>query len=261
MKTKPFLKWPGGKRAILPQILPYVPKNYNRYFEPFLGAGALFFTLQPKKAFLSDMCEELIDTYLAIRVDPQGIIWRLKRHLNNQNWYYSTRRINPADLSIFDRAARFIYLNRTCFNGLYRVNSRGQFNVSFGNYKNPNICDEKNLIAVSKALENVSFRYGDFSYVAERARYGDFVYLDPPYYGGFTHYTAEGFMKEDQERLASMFHTLVANGAKPLLSNSNTSLIRDLYRDYKIIEIEAPCSIAAKVSSRGKVKELLIKGY
>ncbi|PIQ68894.1 MAG: modification methylase [Candidatus Taylorbacteria bacterium CG11_big_fil_rev_8_21_14_0_20_46_11] len=200
-KAKPFVKWVGGKRQLLKQFRLmhlYPPDRFNpktgRYFEPFVGGGAVFFDLVPKKAFLSDLNSELVTTYNVIKNDVEKLIDSLKKHKIDKKYFLQIRAQDPAELSDLNIASRFIYLNRTCFNGMYRVNSKGGFNVPFGKYTNPLICDEVNLRKVSKALQNVEIKRQDYKEVLKRARKGDFVYFDPPYYpvsktASFTPYT------------------------------------------------------------------------
>lgn len=273
--AKPFLKWCGGKTVLLPEILPRLPKKINTYFEPFLGGGAVFFALAAEGRFervvLGDMNQELITTYGAIRNELYEVLRLLKAHAakHSEEYFYKVRaQTEPSDkranLSAYV-AARFIYLNRTCFNGLYRVNRQGRFNVPFGRYANPTICDEENLRAVSQVLRGVTLTSIDFQNTTFVAKKGDAVYFDPPYVpisetSNFTAYSAGGFGLGEQERLRDCFATLDRRGVHVLLSNSDTPLVRKLYKGFKIETVEAPRRVNSKGSARGNVKELLISG-
>jgi len=261
--ARPFLKWAGGKSQLLPDLLRYAPGEYGRYYEPFLGGGALFFALQPARAVLSDSNAQLIGAYQAVRQDVEALIRRLRRFRATRDAYYSVRARDPADLSPMARAARFIYLNRTCYNGLYRVNSAGRFNVPFGRYKNPRICDPEGLRAAGAALRRARLRVGDFEAVTRPARAGDLVYFDPPFdplspTASFTSYTAGGFGPEEQARLARLCRALAERGCHVMLSNSDTPLIRRLYRDFRLVELQARRAINRNANGRGPVTELLI---
>ncbi len=269
VKPRPFVKWAGGKRQILKHLLFYAPKEFNRYFEPFVGGGALFFELSPKRAVISDLNAELINAYRVIKGQVEELIESLKKHKNNEEYYYRIRSLKPAELSPVERASRFIYLNKTCFNGLYRENSKGEFNVPFGRYKRPKICDEENLRAVSEFLNSVEVEIlnADYREVCKRAEAGDFIYLDPPYIpvsktAGFTTYTGGGFGEEDHRKLAEVFRELSEKGCFVMLSNADHPLIRELYRDFKLIEITTNRAISCKRSKRkGSGRELLIMNY
>ncbi|WP_456419878.1 DNA adenine methylase [Thermovibrio sp.] len=269
VKPRPFVKWAGGKRQILKHLLFYAPKEFNRYFEPFVGGGALFFELSPKRAVISDLNAELINAYRVIKGQVEELIESLKKHKNNEEYYYRIRSLKPAELSPVERASRFIYLNKTCFNGLYRENSKGEFNVPFGRYKRPKICDEENLRAVSEFLNSVEVEIlnADYGEVCKRAEAGDFIYLDPPYIpvsktAGFTTYTGGGFGEEDHRKLAEVFRELSEKGCFVMLSNADHPLIRELYRDFKLIEITTNRAISCKRSKRkGSGRELLIMNY
>jgi len=266
----PFLKWAGGKQRLLSQYDPYFPPldQIGRYFEPFIGSAAVFFHLQPPRATLSDRNEKLVELYRTIQQDVEAVIDALQPHHNDSDYYYSVRAQDPAELTAVQRAARLIFLNKTCYNGLYRENSKGEFNVPFGRYKRPNICDEPRLRAASRALQGVSLRAADFEEILAAAQPGDFIYLDPPYAplsatSNFTSYSKHGFSGEDQRRLAETFHELTARGCKVMLSNSSAPLIYDLYdeRGYRLIPIQARRNINSKAHKRGPVKELLILNY
>ena len=268
-KPKPFVKWAGGKRQLVDILLSNVPPSFNRYFEPFVGGGALLFELQPQKAVISDINEELINAYQVIKDNVEELINSLKKHKNTKEYYYAIRAINPKTLTPVERASRFIYLNKTCFNGLYRENSKGQFNVPFGRYKNPKICDEENLRAVSEFLNKIEITIlnCDYKMTCEMAKSGDFVYLDPPYYpisktASFTKYNKNDFSEKDQVELSEIFKELDKKGCYVMLSNSNTEFIKKLYANYRIQEIKANRFINCKANRRGKSNiEVLITNF
>jgi DNA adenine methylase len=283
MIARPFLKWAGGKTALLPEILPRLPKKINTYYEPFVGGGAVFFALAAEKRFeganISDVNSELVEAYSTVGADPKGVIKVLKRHAKKhcEDHYYAIRALNHTKLSRIERAARTIYLNRTGFNGLYRVNRKGLFNVPFGDYANPTICNEENLIAVSSLLIaklgaaawNDDFTVGvairDFEIAVSDAKRGDAVYFDPPYVpvsktANFTAYSKGGFNDEEQARLRDCFARLYKRGVHVLLSNSDTPFVRKLYKGFKLEKVQAPRRINSKGGKRGNVGELLITG-
>ena len=278
-KPKPFVKWVGGKRQLLKQFRSdnlYPPFAFNpkkaTYFEPFAGGGAMFFDLLPEKAVLSDMNEELVITYNVIKNDTEALIKKLKEHQkkNNKEYFLKIRAQVAEKLSKVDRAARFIYLNRTGFNGLYRVNRSGQFNVPFGDNRNPLICDEENLRKAHSAMKNTSILHQDYKKVLEKAKKGDFIYFDPPYYpvsktAAFTNYTKEGFLEKEQEELRDVFVKLHKRGCYVMLSNSDTPFINKLYSklDKKIVikKVFAGRAINSKGSGRGKIKEVVVINY
>ncbi|PIT89218.1 MAG: modification methylase [Candidatus Levybacteria bacterium CG10_big_fil_rev_8_21_14_0_10_36_7] len=275
-KPKPFVKWVGGKRQLLKQfrlLNLYPPANFdpklNKYFEPFVGGGAVFFDLLPEKAELSDLNEELVITYNVIKNDIDGLIKSLKKHKYEKEYYLKVRAKNPKELSDVEVASRFIYLNRTGFNGMYRVNSKGGFNVPFGRYNNPIICDEKNLRRVSKSLQKVSINHQDYKEVLKNAKKGDFIYFDPPYYpisktASFTSYTAESFLEKEQTELRNTFAELHKRGCFVMLSNSDTPFINKIYSEIpsaKITKVEAGRAINSKGSKRGKITEVLVTNY
>ena len=262
---QPFLKWAGGKRQLLPVLKRYFPKKFNRYFEPFVGGGAVFFSLNHPRSYLSDTNEELICCYRVIRSDVNALIDKLKEHYYEKEYYYSVRAQLPDSLSEVERAARMIYLNRCGFNGLYRVNQKGQFNVPFGRYKNPKICDERNLNECSQLLQDTVLRTDSFEKVIDYAKQGDFIYFDPPYIplsesSSFTQYTSSGFSIEDQRHLAEVFATLVNKGVSVLLSNSDTPEVEELYRGYTHQRVLAHRRINSQVGGRGRIYERLIIG-
>lgn len=275
---RPFVKWVGGKRQLLKQFRMlglYPPVDFdpskNTYYEPFVGGGAVFFDLHPQKAALSDMNKELVTTYNVVKNNVEGLIRSLRKHVYEKEYYLRVRAKDPAKLTDVEVASRFIYLNRTGFNGLYRVNSAGRFNVPFGRYTNPKICDAENLRKVSKALQRVTIRHEDYQHVLKRAKKGDFVYLDPPYHpltttAAFTSYTANGFSAEDQIRLRNVFVELHKRGCYVMLSNSSAAFIKKIYSEIKdkrirIHEIEAGRMVNSRAKGRGKVKEVLVTNY
>ncbi len=277
----PFVKWAGGKTQLLSKIHQFIPTDFKRYFEPFLGGAALFFYLNSNRnhqfeAFLTDINTELINAYLVVKTDIELLIQVLSSYQKEfkktrSAFYYGIR--NNAEKYVTNRteqAARFIFLNKTCYNGLYRVNSQGKFNVPIGRYNNPLICDSQNLRNVSLALQRlrVAVKACDYRDVLENAERGDFVYLDPPYNptsstANFTSYTNSGFKSEDQQRLAEIFRILTNRKCKVLLSNSDTPKIRKLYSDsdYTIERVEVLRSINSNASRRVGHRELLIRNF
>jgi len=276
--AKPFVKWVGGKRQLIPELLKYIPRNFNNYFEPFVGGGALFFELynlgilKNKKVFLFDINEELINAYKIIRDYPNELIEKLKefKSKHNKEFYYQIRELDRTDnykkLNNIIKAARFIYLNKTCFNGLYRVNKKGYFNVPMGEYKNPKILDENNILLVSEALQNTIIKHCDYKKVLEYAQKEDFIYFDPPYYplnetSNFTSYTQEKFLEKEQIELFETFNILSQKGCFVLESNSDTKFIKNLYNKFRIEKVFANRSINSKANNRGKITEVLIRNY
>lgn len=275
-KPKPFVKWVGGKRQLLKQFRElnlYPPECFNpesnTYFEPFVGGGAVFFDLLPKHAELSDTNRELVMTYNVIKDNVDGLIKSLKKHIYNKEYYLGVRAQDINELSDIDVASRFIFLNRTSFNGMYRVNKSGQFNVPFGRYKNPLICDENNLRKVSEALQGIAITHRDYKDVLKLAKIGDFIYFDPPYYplnptSSFTAYTAKGFFEKEQIELRDTFVELHERGCFVMLSNSDTPFINELYSELEGVSINkiiAGRAINSKGSKRGKINEVLITNY
>lgn len=270
----PFLKWVGGKRQIMPSIVEHLPRNvesYN-YVEPFIGGGATLFHLQPKHAIINDFNGELINVYKTIKENLDELIADLKTHINEADYFYELRSLDRSGdfhkLSAVQKASRIIYLNKTCFNGLYRVNNAGEFNSPFGRYKNPNIVNEPTLRAVSKYLNNnnVTLLTGDYENVLRNLERKSFVYLDPPYHplsetSNFTGYVQGGWDIFDQIRLREACDNLTANGIKFLLSNSDTSFIQDQYQNYHITTIKASRMINSDSEKRGEVNEVLIRNY
>ena len=240
--------------------------DIGKYFEPFLGGAAMFFHLHHPKSFLSDSNRELVELYQVVKQEVEGLIEALRVHKNERTHYYRVRSQNPLTLTAVQRAARLIYLNKTCFNGLYRVNSKGQFNVPFGRHKNPTICDANGLRAASKVLQLADISIGDFESVLGKAKRGDLVYFDPPYHpmtqtSNFTSYTTGKFDEAEQRRLAVVYDELAERGCYVMLSNSDTPLIRELYCKFNINEIRANRAINSKPERRGKITELLIVNY
>lgn len=270
--AQPFMKWAGGKRQLLPEIRKYIPKKFNTYYEPFIGAGAVLFDIQPKKAIINDVNIELVNVYNVIKNNVDDLIEDLKKHENDSEYFYSIRDLDRQeiykDLTPIERASRVIFLNKTCFNGLFRVNSQGQFNVPFGKYKNPQIVNEIVLRAVHNFLtsNDITILNHDFEAVLENAKKGDFIYLDPPYdpvsdTSSFTGYSLDGFNRDDQIRLRNLFVELDKRGCKVLLSNSATEFVKDLYKDYHIEIVSATRNINSKASGRGKIDEVLVRNY
>jgi DNA adenine methylase len=268
--ARPFLKWAGGKGQLLAQLLPLLPSRpARRYFEPFVGGAALFFALRPDEATLSDVNAELVGCYRAVQSDVEGVIAALSTHRYEERAFYRVREQDPDTLSPSERAARTIYLNKTGYNGLYRVNRAGRFNVPFGRYKNPGFASHEsfeNLRACSRALAGVRLLVRDFGDVVADAREGDLVYFDPPYVplsgtSDFTAYVAGGFGPRDQERLASVVHALDARGVLVMLSNSDAPVVRDLYARYRIDVVSAARSINSRANRRGRIAEVVVRNY
>lgn len=269
-ETYPIVKWVGGKRQLMFELLKNMPENYNRYFEPFIGGGALFFELQPDNAYISDMNEELINLYQVVRDNVDELIIDLQKHDISKEYFMEIRNIDRTEdyenWSNVQKASRFIYLNRTCFNGMYRVNSKGEFNVPFGHYKNPRIIDENNLINCSNLLQRTEIKHADFSEILTKAQKGDFVYFDPPYVplsetSSFTSYTKDGFDLDMQFKLRDVCDELDSMGVKFLLSNSDTKLVNELYENYNIKKVFASRQINANADGRGKITEVLVRNY
>jgi DNA adenine methylase len=275
---KPFLKWAGGKRQLLSEIKKYTPKSINNYtyYEPFIGAGAVLFDLQPKKAVINDFNTQLILTYNVIKENVEELIILLKNYkeMNDEEYYYEIRNsdrdsIKFNKLTNVEKAARLIFLNKTCFNGLYRVNSQGLFNVPYGKYKNPAICEELVLRQISNYLSTneIKILNIDFEQAVLDADKNSFIYFDPPYHSpdktNFTGYQADGFGEEEQERLRNVMIKMTGRGAKCLLSNSDTEYIRELYdhNSFEIISVQAKRAINSDSAGRGNVNEVLIKNW
>ena len=270
--ARPFLKWAGGKGRLLKQFGPYFPARYRGYIEPFLGSGAVFFHLapsrRPERTILADSNEELILAYRAVRdrVEAVNEALAVQQRLHGKTHYYEVRSRRPEEMAPAERAARLIYLNRTCFNGLYRVNSRGEFNVPIGSYAHPRILDSDNLRRVSLTLQRVELRHEPFFLLPDYCRRGEVIYFDPPYQpisptSSFTAYTPDAFKRSDQERLAGIFAALDRIGCRLMLSNSDSPLIRKLYGSYRIHPVRARRVINSRADRRGPVRELLIRNY
>jgi len=265
--VSPFLKWAGGKGGLLAQYEPFLPPRdeVTQYVEPFLGGGAVFFRRQYHPARLADINDAVINVYTMVRDRVEELLAALAEHLNDRDAFYRVRDQEPAALGEIERAARFIFLNRTCYNGLYRVNSQGRFNVPFGRYKNPRFCDPPGLRAASQALAGVELVQADFEHSTADCGPGDFVYFDPPYdprsaTASFTKYARDGFGADAQRRLAEVFAQLADRGVRVMLSNSDTQLIRELYdpQRFEVREIQARRAINSDPTRRGPVTELLI---
>ena len=279
-KPKPFVKWVGGKRQLLAQFREkglYPPSGFNAekhtYFEPFLGGGAVFFDLLPLQASINDINSELTTTYKVIRDNVTDLISELNsgEYIYDKDIFLGIRAWETETVSELKRAARFIYLNRTCFNGMYRVNKSGKFNVPFGRYNNPLICDEVNLRKVSQILSNVSVNNKSYKYVLDEAKKGDFIYFDPPYdpvskTASFTSYSNDVFLKNEQEELRDTFKELDRKGCFVMLSNSDTPFINSLFESKEkegimIHKVQAGRSINSVASKRGRVSEVLVTNY
>ncbi len=270
----PFLKWVGGKRQIIHTIANHLPKNISRlnYVEPFVGGGAVLFHLQPKNAIINDSNSELINAYEVIKEDLGNLIEDLRKHKNESDYFYNIRGIDRTEifktLSNLKRASRIIYLNKTCYNGLYRVNNAGEFNAPFGRYKNPNIVNAPTLTALNKYFNsnNITILNGDYADTLKLADKNSFVYLDPPYHpissnSNFTGYIQGGWNMYDQVRLREACDELDDRGIKFLLSNSSSQFIKDQYEKYIISIVKANRAINSDASNRGEVEEVLIKNY
>ncbi|NHM27913.1 DNA adenine methylase [Desulfofundulus sp. TPOSR] len=264
---KPPVKWAGGKGQLILQFGPLFPqKEYDHYIEPFVGGGAVFFHLLPPRAVLIDSNDELINFYLVVRDNLEALLQDLKKHENTAEYYYRIRALDPGHLTSVERASRFLYLNKTGYNGLWRVNSQGKHNVPFGRYKNPKIVDEPNLRLVSEALKRAEIICDDFSRVLDCTEPGAFVYLDPPYHplsetAKFTSYTPDAFGQDDQQRLAEVFRELDRKGCLVMLSNSDTPFIRELYKGYDVQVVYAKRAVNCRADKRGPVSELVIRNY
>ena len=274
----PFVKWVGGKRGLLEQILPLFPREFDSYYEPFIGGGAVFFELfskgllKNKKVILSDINKELINTYNVVKNNPYELISNLENYKkqHSKEFYYKIRELdrkeNYNNLSNLEKATRFIYLNKTCFNGLYRVNKKGYFNTPIGSYKNPNIADGNVILSASEALQDVEILQQSFKEVLKQAKQGDFIYFDPPYYplnetSNFTSYDSNCFLEDEQFELFEVFDKLADKKVKVIQSNSDTNFIKELYKNYDINIVNANRFINSKGSGRGKITEILIRNY
>lgn len=265
-RIRPFLKWAGGKTRILRVLRQSVPPSFQRYFEPFVGGGALFFDLSPSDAILSDSNAELISCYEVVRDSPDALIQELSHYAISEAEFYRVRALQPEELSPIESAARFIYLNKTCYNGVYRVNKNGSFNTPFGHYKSVSLVDARNLRRASAALSHARLGCLDYQTILDSADKGDFVYFDPPYmpiskYSDFKRYTKEKFYDSDHERLAEIFSSLANRGCFVLLSNSYHEKIASLYSQYFQTTVQVPRFVNCKGGGRGNVTELLISNY
>ncbi len=273
---QPFIKWVGGKRGLLEQILPLFPKKFNNYYEPFIGGGAVFFELfskgllHNKKVILSDINSELVNSYNVVKNNPIELIANLEKYKkqHNKEFYYKIREFDREEnydkLSDLEKATRFIYLNKTCFNGLYRVNKKGYFNTPIGSYKNPNIANRDLILSASEALQDVTIKQESFKEVLKYAKKDDLVYFDPPYYplnntSNFTSYDSNCFLEDEQFELFEIFDKLSDNGARVIQSNSDTDFIKKLYRNYDIKIVNANRFINSKSNGRGKITEVVIR--
>ena len=269
----PVVKWVGGKRQLLPQILPLIPKRMSAYCEPFLGGGAVLFALQPRRALVNDLNQDLITVYRVIRENADALIEHLSRHENTPEYFYRIRDLDRdreayAALSDVEKASRLLYLNKTCYNGLFRVNASGAFNSPYGHYRRPNIVNEQTIRGVSRYFNScdITFFSEDFAAVLDRVPRGGFVYLDPPYdpvsdTASFTGYNRGGFGREEQVRLKACCDALTARGVKFLLSNSATPFIRELYSSYHVSIVQARRAVNSVASRRGAIEEVLVRNY
>ncbi|MEN9565279.1 MAG: hypothetical protein RLZZ69_475 [Cyanobacteriota bacterium] len=270
IKAKPFVKWVGGKTQLLSELRARIPNNFSRYFEPFLGGGALFFHYLPEHSTLIDINEELTLAYRVIKLKTEELIADLKRHIYEKEYYYQIRNVDRSSeyklWSDVQKASRLIYLNKSCFNGLYRVNSKGEFNTPMGRYKNPKIVNEINLRACSQALQKAEIINASFLEVEEKVQGDDFVYFDPPYAplnatSNFTGYSQKGFDQQMQLDLRDLCDRLNARGIRFMLSNSNAPLVLDLYQNYKIELVYATRAINSQANKRGKIPEVIVTNY
>ncbi|MDP2208704.1 MAG: DNA adenine methylase [Bacteroidota bacterium] len=270
ISCKPFLKWPGGKRQLLPELMKRLPKEYNMFFEPFVGGGALLFRVKPDYGYISDINPDLINLYEVVQDNVEELIENLKIHRNTEKYFYELRNADRTEEYKYwnkvEKASRFIYLNKTCFNGLYRMNSDGHFNVPFGFYKNPTIVDTDNLIACSALLKKTDIALASFEAVEKKARKCDFVYFDPPYVplnktSSFTKYYKDDFDLDAQFALRELCDRLTKRGVYFMLSNSYTETVKELYKSYDIKTVKANRAINCKANGRGKINELIVTNY
>lgn len=271
IQPKPFLKWVGGKSQLLPDLRGLFPSDYNRYFEPFLGGGAVYFDLRPKKAYLNDINAALVATYLTIKKRPRKVIselaklqesYRRKSMVSREEMYYAIRHeYNQLSASNIKKCIYLVFLNKTGYNGMYRENSKGEFNIPFGKYESPRILDEENLLAASSLLKSAVISSSSFSTVVRKAKRGDLIYFDPPYHpinetSKFTNYSVDGFSETDQIALRDLFIELHRKKCFLMLSNSYTPFVRELYKGFRQETVDANRAINCKASGRGKIKEL-----
>lgn len=272
-RVMPVVKWVGGKRQLLDSLVPLMPKRISMYCEPFIGGGAMFLHKQPVRAYINDINGELINLYEVIRDYPEELLLSLKQHKNEKEYFLKIREWDKdkeayARLSGVERASRMIYLNKTCFNGLYRVNSKGEFNAPFGRYKNPNIVNGRVIKAVSRYLNraDIQFFHTDYEEVLKVLPRNSFVYLDPPYdpmsaTSNFTGYTQKGFNRDEQIRLRENCDELHKRGIKFMLSNSATDFIKEQYKNYDISVVKAKRAVNADTAGRGEVEEVIVRNY
>ena len=269
-RCRPFLKWVGGKGQLLSELASRLPRNIKRYYEPFVGGGALFFHTEPEHAVLSDINEELIAAYEVIRDDVEALIEDLRKHKYEKEHYYKVRNADRESSyrawPPVEKASRLLYLNKSCFNGLYRVNSRGFFNVPFGRYVNPTIVDAENLRACSKALQQAKIERGGFEQIEEVITPADFVYFDPPYVplsatSYFTGYSRNGFDLEMQKSLFELCRRLDKRGVRFMLSNSAAGFVKELYRKFRVEIVHASRAVNSKATARGKIEEVIVTNY
>jgi DNA adenine methylase len=266
LRIKPFLKWAGGKTRLLAALRQSLPPRFNRYIEPFVGGGALYFDLSPKTAVLGDSNPELMNCYEVVRDQPDELIEYISELRVSGPEFYRLRELDPETLPAVTRAARLIYLNKTCYNGLYRVNKHGRFNTPYGQHSNVKLVDAVNLRTASASLKKARLLCADFEAVLKTAKKGDFIYLDPPYvpvgkFSDFKRYTKDQFFEADQERLAEKFRELAANGCFVLLSNSFNAKTAKLYSKFLQRTVQMPRFVNCKGEGRGNVDELLISNY
>jgi len=262
----PLVKWPGSKMLIVKELAALAPLRFARYHEPFVGGGALFFAMRPERSFLSDLNAELVNLYLTVRDEPEALVSALGRHENTRERFYAVRGLDPSALAPVERAARTLYLNRTCFNGLYRVNGRGLFNVPYGDQAREAYFQPDLLRRAHLALRGAEISCEDFAACAERARPGDFVYLDPPYAAGLNggpgfKYQPDGFSLEEQHRVADLFRRLDARGCLVMASNADCPLTRELYRGYHVDELRVTRFIGGCLARRGRAAEIVVRNY
>jgi DNA adenine methylase len=267
---RPFVKWAGGKSQLLPELADRLPASFNRYFEPFVGGGALFFHLQPQEACLSDITPDLINSYHAVRNSVEDLIKDLAQHRYERKYFELLRAADRsaefAEWSAVKKASRMIYLNKTCFNGLYRLNNEGFFNTPFGRYKNPKIVDEENLRRCSRALEKTRISHRSFETAAEEAEEGDFIYLDPPYVplnstSNFVGYSKDKFSGDTQKKLFDLCCLLDKKKVKFMLSNSSTPWVLETYNKFNMQLVKATRAINSKRLGRGKIDEVIVTNY
>lgn len=261
----PIFKWPGGKRALLSQLLPFVPAKFGTYFEPFAGGAALFFALAPERAVVSDLCRPLMNAYCVVKNDVEALIGCASNYNYSRELFDEVRARNFDEGSVVERAADFLFANKTSFNGLFRVNTKGQYNTPFGKYTNPTICDADALRQASQRLQETALLCGDFADAVVAAEAGDLVYFNPPYdprssTSSFTKYNAKGFPWSEHVRLHEVALELRAKGVHVILSNADTPAVHELYKDFNIEAVHARRAINSNARKRGPVTELIVTG-